>query len=98
MWRLGHHRAHKGAVRHLVGCFLRKRQLGLALEEAEALANCNPEDIPLQILTAQILGEMPDRKENTAQKVATIRSSYKLTTDQEKILSELEQKIAEASA
>jgi len=81
---------HNGAVRHLVGCFLRKGQLAHALEVAERLANRNPDDIQLQILTAQILGEMPGRKEDTARRVAAIRSSYKLTADQEKTLSNLD--------
>jgi hypothetical protein len=48
---------------------------GYALNIAERLAERNPDDVALQVLAAQILGEMPNSGARTLQRVAAIGAS-----------------------
>jgi hypothetical protein len=85
---------HDQASRHLAMCFLLKKEHRMAFEIAEALAARNPDWIDVQVLVAQILGDTPGSEEEAAQKVASLRRAYKLTTEAEARLAAVETEIA----
>jgi hypothetical protein len=85
---------HDQASRHLAMCFLLKKEHRMAFEIAEALAARNPDWMDVQILVAQILGDTPGAEEEAAQKVASLRRAYKLTTEGEAHLAAVEAEIA----
>jgi hypothetical protein len=75
-------------------CFLLKKEHRMAFEIAEALAARNPDWIDVQVLVAQILGDTPGAEEEAAQKVASLRRAYKLSTEAEACLAAVETEIA----
>ena len=89
---------HDQASRHLAMCFLLKKEHRMAFEVAEGLASRNPDWVDIQILVAQILGDMPGAEEETAQKIANLRRAYKLTADFEARVAAVETKIVKRKA
>jgi hypothetical protein len=70
---------HDQASRHLAMVFLLKKQHRIAFEIAAGLASRNPDWLDVQILVAEILGDTPGAEEEAAQRIASIRRTYKLT-------------------
>jgi hypothetical protein len=85
---------HDQASRHLAMCFHLKNEHRMAFEIAEALAARNPDWTDVQILVAQILGDTPGAEEEAAQKVASLRHAYKLTSEGDARLAAVEAEIA----
>jgi hypothetical protein len=88
-----HTSGHDQASRHLAMCFVLKKQLGFALEIADGLAARNPGWLDVQILVAQILGEMPGEEDKAAKKVADLRNDYRIEADKELLLRAIEAEI-----
>ncbi len=89
---------HDQALRHLAMCFLLKKEHRVAFEIAEGLASRNPDWVDIQILVAQILGDMPGAEEEAARKLADLRRTYKLTADFEARIAAVEAEIATRKA
>lgn len=85
--------AHDQAMRHLAMCFILKKEHRFALEIAEPLAARNSDWTDVQILVAQILGEMDGGEADATERVLNIRSAYKLTPAQEALLAAVEAEI-----
>jgi hypothetical protein len=54
--------------------------------------------VDIQILVAQILGDMPGAEEEATQKIANLRRAYKLTADLETRVAAVETEIAKRKA
>jgi hypothetical protein len=81
---------HNQAIRHLAVCLLRKREFARALEIADQLAMRNPGDVTLQIFVAQVLAETPSTRNKALDRILMIRGQYKLTTEENDSLLQLE--------
>ncbi|WP_420964631.1 hypothetical protein [Bradyrhizobium sp. B120] len=89
---------HDQATRHLAMAFILKKEHRYALDIAEPLASRNPEWIDVQILVAQILGQMEGSETGAKERVSTIRSAYKLSPTQEALLTVVEAEITQRAS
>jgi hypothetical protein len=85
---------HDQALRHLAMCFHLMKDDPTALEIAEGIAARNPDWVDVQVLAVQILGEIPGEEDKAALKIAEIRQTYPLNTDQECCIAAVETEIA----
>jgi len=89
---------HDQASRHLAMCFLLMKEHRMAFEVVEGLASRNPDWVDIQILVAEILGDMGGAEEEAAQRIANLRRAYKLTADFEARVAAVETEIAKRKA
>jgi hypothetical protein len=78
--------SHSQGTQNLAACFLRKREFATAIEIADQLAARNQDDVTLQIFAAQVLAGTPGAADKAAQRIATIKADYTLTTAHQGIL------------
>ncbi len=78
------------ASRHLAMSYVLKKDHLLAFEIAGPLADRNPDWIEVQILVAQIVGEIVGAEAEARERVSSIRSAYKLSAMQEAALTTVE--------
>ncbi|MEN5071013.1 hypothetical protein [Stenotrophomonas sp. TWI1183] len=81
------------AIRHLAMTYVLKKDHLLAFEIAGPLADRNPDWIEVQILVAQILGEIVGAEAEARERVSSIRSAYKLSAIQEAALTTVETEV-----
>lgn len=81
------------AIRHLAMAYVLKKDHLLAFEIAGPLADRNPDWIEVQILAAQILGEIVGAEAEARERVSSIRSAYKLSAVQEAALATVETEV-----
>jgi hypothetical protein len=81
------------ATRHLAMSYVLKKDHRFALEIAGPLADRNPDWVDVQILVAQILGDMAGEETEATKRVSSIRGAYKLNPAQEAVLAAVEAEV-----